>query len=84
ILPETIKTNGVIVAERLRRSIQEALFVGPPGVDEEFRLTASIGVAGLPTDTMNAELLRQAAEVALARAQTTGDAVCSYEPPVRR
>ncbi|MEO1335460.1 MAG: diguanylate cyclase [Myxococcota bacterium] len=84
LLPETLKGSGVVVAERIRISVSEAIFSGPSGVDDMFRLTASFGVAGLPTDTMNAELLRQAAEVALVRAQTTGNAVCSYESTHRR
>lgn len=83
LLPETIKADGAVVAERIRARIAEAPFAVATN-EGPFELTASFGVAGLPTDTMNVNLLRQAGEVALARAEATGNSVVLYEPSNRR
>ena len=78
LLPETDKRHGAVVAERIRAELNESIFTGIG--DEPLRLTASFGLAGLPTDSMNADRLQQAAEVALARAVAIGDTVAVFEP----
>ena len=77
LLPETQKPEGAVVAERIRQRLESAN-LGTLNAGD-IRLTASFGLAGLPADTMNAELLRQAAEVALTRAQASGNLVISYD-----
>ena len=84
LLPETLKADGAIVAERIRGYVSDAGTLGAAVPEGPFRLTASMGLACLPTDTMNAELLRQAGEVALVRAETTGDTVVVFEARSRR
>ena len=81
LLPETTKADAAVVAERIRTELT-ASFAATPS--DATGLTASFGVAGLPTDTMNADLLRQAGEVALAQAEASGDCVMLYEAPYRR
>src|SRR5688500_12132471 len=66
ILPETPLARGLEVAERLRASIA-ALDFGPAG-----RITASLGVAGLPACARTGEELRAAADAALYEAKRNG------------
>lgn len=82
LLPETVKEAARVVAERLRATLSEATILETENASPEstLRVTASFGLAELPTDTMNADLLRQAAESALAQAAATGNMVVSYEP----
>lgn len=84
LFPETPKDAGFVVLERIRHALDQTSFsetVGQASADEEkFHTSASFGIAALPTDTMNIDLLRDAAEAALARARTTGNAVVLFEP----
>jgi diguanylate cyclase (GGDEF)-like protein len=88
IFPETAKDSGFIVVDRIRQALSQTSF--SEFVDSEkgdhggFKLTASFGVAGLPTDTMNADLLREAAESALEQAMTSGDRVVLYDVSMSR
>jgi diguanylate cyclase (GGDEF)-like protein len=66
ILPETDLVRGLEVAERLRSAIA-ALDFGPAG-----RVTASLGVAELPTCARNNEELRASADAALYEAKRGG------------
>ena len=66
ILPETDLARGLEVAERLRAEIA-ALDLGPAG-----RVTASLGVAELPTCARAQEELRAAADAALYEAKRAG------------
>jgi diguanylate cyclase (GGDEF)-like protein len=85
IFPETAKDSGFIVVDRIRQALSQTAFAEAVGKDSGgFKLTASFGVAGLPTDTMNADLLRDAAEHALANARQSGDRVVMFEPAMNR
>ena len=66
ILPETNLARGLEVAERLRAAIA-ALSIDPAG-----RITASLGVAGLPTCADSGSKLRTAADAALYDAKHAG------------
>jgi diguanylate cyclase (GGDEF)-like protein len=84
LYPETTKTNGAAAAERLRKRLAETS-IGELGEGQgEFRVTASFGLAGLPSDAMNADVLWDAAEAALTRARGTGDAVVLFEKTMLR
>lgn len=86
IFPETPKDAGFIVVDRIRQALSEASFteLGPES-HGNFRLSVSFGIAALPTDTMNAELLRDAAESALSQAKISGgDKVVMFEPAMLR
>lgn len=88
LFPETSKDSGFVVIDRIRQKLIQTSFsdyLGPQVDRESFRMTASFGLAGLPADTMNAELLRVAAEAALHRAKSSGgDQVVRYEASMTR
>jgi diguanylate cyclase (GGDEF)-like protein len=88
MFPETAKDSGFIVVERIRLALSQTSFSefvdAEKGEHAGFKLTASFGVAGLPTDTMNADLLREAAEIALAQAMGPGDKVILYDVSMSR
>lgn len=85
IFPETGKDGGFVVVDRIRQKLVTSSFSDDLSPDGHFHLTGSFGVAGLPTDTMNAELLKRAADVALARARNAGgDQVVLFEPGLAR
>jgi diguanylate cyclase (GGDEF)-like protein len=67
LLPDTSRDGGVQLAEKLRFAV-EALEV--PDLDR--RLSASFGVATLPTDAVNGEQLLRAADRALYAAKNAG------------
>jgi GGDEF domain-containing protein len=77
--------HGFIVVDRIRAALSQTSFsdtLGHSDTGNLLRLTASFGVAGLPTDTMNADILREAAEAALGHARSTGDRVIMFESPM--
>jgi diguanylate cyclase (GGDEF)-like protein len=80
IFPETAKESGFIVVDRIRLALSQTSFseLGPES-HGDFQLSASFGLAALPTDTMNADLLRDAAEAALVQAKITGDRVVAFD-----
>lgn len=85
LFPETAKDSGFVVVDRIRQKLLSTAFSDEVGPEGQFRLTASFGVAGLPTDTMNAEILREAADAALGRARATGgDQVVLYDAGMSR
>lgn len=87
MFPETPKDAGFVVVDRIRQKLIQTSFKDMLGAEnhDEFRITASFGVSGLPTDTMNAELLRTAADTALNRAKSTGgDQVVLYDSSMIR
>ena len=88
LFPETSKDSGFVVIDRIRQKLIQTSFsdfLGEQAQATGFRMTASFGLAGLPHDTMNAELLRTAAESALSRAKTAGgDQVVAYDPSMSR
>ena len=81
IFPETPKESGFIVVERIRQKLAQTSFTESYGLETagEFNITASFGVAGLPTDTMNADILHDAAEAALDRAKQSADTVVLFD-----
>lgn len=80
LFPETPKENGSIVLERIRQRIaQTSFFDVIDGHDTTIQLTVCFGVAGLPADTMNVDILERAAEAALAQAKKKGDVVVPYD-----
>lgn len=81
IFPETPKDNGYVVVERIRDKLSQTSFTESYGLEDEgeFKISASFGVAGLPTDTMNGDILHDAAEAALENAKDTGDRVVLFD-----
>ena len=70
VLPETSLQEGVAVAERLRRSIQEITF--PPPM-EGLVMTISVGIAALPSSGIDSvDTMLRFADEALYRAKLSG------------
>jgi diguanylate cyclase (GGDEF)-like protein len=71
LLPSTNKREAVLFAERVRKAIEDAVFVNqekqPNG-----NLTASLGVASFPEDSSDAESLINCADQALYKAKENG------------
>jgi diguanylate cyclase (GGDEF)-like protein len=67
LLPSTGSDGGALLAEKLRRSIED---IDVPDLDR--RLSASFGVAVLPNDAVNGEQLLRAADRALYAAKNAG------------
>ncbi len=77
LLPQVSKADAVEVAEKLRRSISEQSFAhsAPGGI------TASAGVAHLPTDASTLEALLEAADAALYVSKRRGrNRITAFEP----
>lgn len=72
ILPETAKDKALIVAERLRRTIQQVTFKGAEASQPDGKLTISIGVSGFLPDASSAVKLIRAADTALYAAKNSG------------
>jgi diguanylate cyclase (GGDEF)-like protein len=71
LLPRTDKSEAVMIAERIRKSIEDAVFVNQeaqPGGN----LTASLGVATFPNDASDEESLVSSADIALYDAKHKG------------
>lgn len=82
LFPETTRDNGAIVVDRIRQRLVQTAFsdtLGEEAAGTQFNLSVSFGLAGLPTDTMNADILWDAAEAALARARASGNRVVLFE-----
>jgi diguanylate cyclase (GGDEF)-like protein len=77
VLPQVSKEDAMEVAEKLRRSIAEQSFAhAPPG-----GITASAGVAHLPTDASTLEELLEAADAALYASKRRGrNRITAFEP----
>lgn len=67
LLPETPQDGAVVVAERIRRSVEDFTFCGG-----RIRLTASGGVATFPDDAMSYEELLERADIQLYRSKRGG------------
>jgi diguanylate cyclase (GGDEF)-like protein len=69
ILPETQKINALVIADRIRQSVEELEleFEG-----KSFGVTLSGGVASYPTDAQDIKSLIHAADVALYQAKESG------------
>jgi two-component system cell cycle response regulator len=75
MMPDTPVTEARLVAERIRQAVENHTFVVDPEDDEppiELRLTASVGVAGLPDNAKSLEGLVEVADRALYEAKHQG------------
>jgi diguanylate cyclase (GGDEF)-like protein len=66
VLPETPLTGAMVIAERIRKQVEECEFVAQ---DLSIRLTVSLGVANCPKHTLTAEGLIKKADAAMYRAK---------------
>jgi diguanylate cyclase (GGDEF)-like protein len=69
ILPQTDREGAHILAERVRRSVEEHVF---PGEDGKMVITSSMGIAQFPEDGEVTRDLLDAADTALYRAKRAG------------
>jgi diguanylate cyclase (GGDEF)-like protein len=65
VLPETPASGALVIAERLRRSIEENQFLKEMGLAA--RISASFGIASYPDHALTAEALIQKADQAMYR-----------------
>ena len=75
ILPETNAADALVVAERMRRSVEEQIFAGKDG--EQIRMTISAGVAQYPVHSAEPEGLIMAADLALYQSKSMGKNRCT-------
>ena len=79
ILAETDKNGAIVVAENIRRTIEEHKFPGKEG-DTAHNVTVSIGVSSYPADTTKMNDLIKMADDALYTAKREGkNRVCAHE-----
>lgn len=71
ILPNTSKKESLMVAERLRRNIENEIFAGEERLPLG-RLTTSIGISSFPEDGKTCKSLLNAADLALYQAKAQG------------
>jgi diguanylate cyclase (GGDEF)-like protein len=71
VLPQVHKAEGLQVAEKLRRTVEEADF-GLPLDGELAQVTISVGVANLPLDGATSERLLDCADAALYASKRAG------------
>jgi diguanylate cyclase (GGDEF)-like protein len=77
VLPETGRESGVLVAERLRRKIDENIF---KAYDEKLKVTISAGMSVYPEDSAEVDQLMEEADMALYAAKKSGkNVVCTYK-----
>jgi diguanylate cyclase (GGDEF)-like protein len=65
VLPETPASGALVIAERLRRAIEEHRFLEPQGIAA--RISASFGIASYPDHALSPEGLIQKADQAMYR-----------------
>ncbi len=79
VLPKTLMKEAVVIAERIRRSVETTPFSGSDG---KINLTISLGIAAIPAIwTESKEELIKCADMALYEAKDKGrNKVCFYVP----
>jgi len=76
ILPETDRAGAMLVANRIRKRVEENIF---KAYDEKLKITVSIGLAVYPDDSGEAPDLIEKADKALYAAKSSGkNIVCEY------
>jgi diguanylate cyclase (GGDEF)-like protein len=81
-MPETIKSEAAVVADRIRKNIGDMSFTSGTSI---VQTTVSIGVASYPQDVTNKQALVKAADDALYAAKEDGrNAMRVFAPPVAR
>ncbi|MDQ6768303.1 MAG: sensor domain-containing diguanylate cyclase [Candidatus Eremiobacteraeota bacterium] len=82
VMPETIKSEAAMVADRIRKAIGELAFTSGKSL---VQATVSIGVASYPQDVTNKQALIKAADDALYAAKDDGrNSLRVFAPPVAR
>ena len=82
VMPETIKSEAAVVAERVRKTVEE---IAVSASNTVVRATVSIGAASYPQDVTNKQALIKAADDALYAAKHDGrNALRIFTPPVAR
>lgn len=77
ILPDTNPEGAVVVAERIRKRIEEHVF---KAYDEQLKITISAGMSAYPKDSVDADDLIEKADAALYEAKKMGkNVVCRYK-----
>ena len=77
ILPETDRAGAMLVAERIRKRVEENIF---KAYDEKLKMTVSIGLAVYPDDSQEVSDLIERADKALYVAKSSGkNIVCEYK-----
>lgn len=72
ILPETSASDAAVLAERVRRAVEETRFTLPDAPGTPVRLSVSLGVATLPDHAFGDGALVERADEALYRAKRAG------------
>lgn len=77
VLPETTREGARLVAERIRKKIEENVF---KAYDEKLKITVSIGMSIYPEDANEAKGMIETADAALYMAKKAGkNIVCEYK-----
>jgi diguanylate cyclase (GGDEF)-like protein len=78
ILPYTNKANSYVIAERIRRNIEDIRFIGSK-IPADHLLSVSIGIAEFPSDAVSIEDLVDKADKAMYLAKARGkNKIVSY------
>jgi diguanylate cyclase (GGDEF)-like protein len=78
ILPRTTKKEALVVANRLRQALNEAVFFVAEGLN--IRITASFGLASYPEDAESKEdMLRRSDQAMYVVKESTRDGICAAE-----
>ncbi|MFZ3208950.1 MAG: sensor domain-containing diguanylate cyclase [Geobacteraceae bacterium] len=83
LLPITSKKESVLVAERIRRGVENEKFSGEENLPLG-RLTASIGIASFPEDGNSTDMLINTADMALYQAKARGRNCISLAQPSKQ
>jgi diguanylate cyclase (GGDEF)-like protein len=82
VMPETIKSEAAVVADRIRRTIEDMGFTSGSSL---VQATVSIGAASYPQDVTTKQALIKAADDALYAAKDGGrNSLRVFGPPVAR